>query len=58
MKKRLAKKAFSKSYYVEAKEPGTESTVLVPRNPRCTDIIKRATAYCRRRHSEWMEKVG
>ncbi|MBR3454826.1 MAG: hypothetical protein IKH26_05855 [Bacteroidaceae bacterium] len=58
MKKRLAKKAFSRSYYVESVKPGTEETILVPRNARCADIIKRATTYCRRRHSEWMEKVG
>ncbi len=56
MKKRLAKKAFSGSYYVIWKKPGTDKEILVPRNGRCWNIIQRACHYYG--HPEWVEKIA
>ena len=55
MKKRLAKKAFSKSYYHLWVNPHTERTFWVPRNGRCWNIIQRACGYYG--HPEWFEQM-
>ena len=56
MKKRLAKKAFSMSYYNLWVKPGTDKKAWVPRNDRCWGIIQRACYYYG--HPEWFEKIS
>ncbi len=55
MKKRLAKKAFSGSYYTLWIKPDKNKGIRVPRNGRCWNIIQRACHYYG--HPEWFEKI-
>ena len=55
MKKRLAKKAFSRGYYHLWIKPDTNKEIWVPRNGRCWNIIQRACSYYG--HPEWFEKM-
>jgi hypothetical protein len=55
MKKRLAKKAFSRSYYDLWVNPNTNKEALVPRSGRCWYIIQRACYYYG--HPEWFKQI-
>lgn len=45
MKKRLAKKAFSRDYYSTWINPRVDKVLYIPRNARCYSIIRRACRY-------------
>lgn len=56
MKKRLAKKALSGSYFDVWMKPGVNKKLLLPRNGRCWFIIQKACYYYK--HPEWIEEIS